>query len=148
MLEDVGCSNGIVWTHDKKTMYYIDTPTMKIDAFDYDLATGAISKRRTAVTVAEEHGSPDGMTIDAEGKLWVAHWDGWRVCRWDPTTGKLIQKVRLPVARPTSCAFGGPALDTLYITSASNELNPAAKAGGLFQLNPGVCGVSAFSFAG
>jgi sugar lactone lactonase YvrE len=134
-------------------MYYIDTPTMKIDAFHYNLTTGAISKRRVVVSVAEEHGHPDGMTIDAEGKLWVAHWDGWCVCRWGPDTGNLIQKVRLPVARPTSCAFGDQDLDTLYVTSASTELDAAAlakqpRAGGLFQFKPSVRGVSAFSFAG
>ena len=88
MVDGVGCSNGLAWSLDKKTMYYIDTPTMKIEGFDYDLVTGAISNRRTIVSVAEEHGLPDGMTIDAEGKLWVAHWDGWCVCRWDPDHGE------------------------------------------------------------
>ena len=126
---------------------------MKIEAFDYDPMTGAISNRRTIVSVAEEHGLPDGMTIHAEGKLWVAHWDGWCVCRWDPTTGKLVQKVRLPVSRPTSCAFSGPALDTLYITSVTTELDAAALvkqpgAGGLFRFNLGVHGLPAFSFVG
>jgi sugar lactone lactonase YvrE len=153
MVDGVGCSNGLAWSLDKKTMYYIDSPTMKIEGFDYDLVTGAISNRRTMVSVAEEYGVPDGMTIDAEGKLWVAHWDGWCVCRWDPTTGKLIQKVRLPVARPTSCAFGGPELDILYITSVTTELDPAAlakqpRAGGLFRFNSGVRGLPAFSFVG
>jgi sugar lactone lactonase YvrE len=127
--------------------------TRKIDAFDYDLMTGAISNRRTVVSVPEGYGLPDGMTMDAEGKLWVAHWDGWCVCRWDPATGKLMQNVRLPVARPTSCAFGGPALDSLYITSVTTELDAAALAkqqgaGGIFCLKPGVRGLPAFSFAG
>ncbi|MGD0422059.1 MAG: SMP-30/gluconolactonase/LRE family protein [Candidatus Bathyarchaeia archaeon] len=153
MLDGIRCSNGIVWSQDKNTMYYIDTPTMKIDAFDYNLKTGAISNRRAVVSVAEEHGHPDGMTIDAEGKLWVAHWDGWCICRWDPSTGNLIQKVTLPVAQPTSCAFGDQNLDRLYVTSASCELDADAlakqpTAGGLFQFKPGVRGVSAFSFAG
>jgi sugar lactone lactonase YvrE len=153
MLNGVGCSNGLAWSMDKRTMYYIDTVTMKIDAFDYDLVTGEISNRRTIVSVAEEHGLPDGMTIDAEGRLWVAHWDGWCICRWDPIAGKLVQKIRLPVARPTSCAFGGPTLDTLYITSVTTELDAAALArqpgaGGLFRFSPGVRGVPAFSFAG
>jgi len=153
MVDGVGCSNGLAWSLDKKTMYYIDSPTMKIEGFDYDLVTGAISNRRTMVSVAEEYGVPDGMTIDAEGKLWVAHWDGWRVCRWDPDTGKLIQKVRLPISRPTSCAFGGPELGTLYITSVTTELDPAALAkqprtGGLFRFNSGVRGLPAFSFVG
>jgi len=153
MVDGIGCSNGLAWSLDKKTMYYIDTTTMKIDAFDYDLVTGGISNRRTVVSVAEEHGLPDGMTIDAEGKLWVAHWDGWCVCRWDPATGRLLQKVRLPVARPTSCAFGGRALDSLYITSVTTELDATALvkqpgAGGLFRFKPGVRGLPAFSFLG
>jgi len=153
MVDGVACSNGPAWSLDKKTMYYTDTMTMKIDAFEYDLMNGAISNRRTVVSVAEEHGFPDGMTIDAEGKLWVAHWDGWCVCRWDPATRELIQKVRLPVARPTSCAFGGPTLDTLYITSATTELDAAAlakqpEAGGLFRFKPSVHGLPAFYFAG
>ncbi len=153
VLDNIRCSNGIVWGPDNKTMYYIDTPTMKIDAFDFDLRTGTISNRRAVVVVGGEHGQPDGMAIDIEGKLWVAHWDGWCVCRWDPATGNLIQKVRLPVSRPTSCAFAGQNLDTLYVTSASAELDAAAlakqpNAGGLFQFNPRVRGVPSFSFAG
>jgi len=153
MLDNIRCSNGIVWSADNKTMYYIDTPTMRIDAFDYDLKTGTISNRRAVVSVAGEHGQPDGMAIDIEGKLWVAHWDGCCVCRWDPTNGNLIQKVRLPVSRPTSCAFAGQNLDTLYVTSASAGLDAVAlakqpKAGGLFQFNPRVRGLTSFSFAG
>jgi sugar lactone lactonase YvrE len=153
MLGDIACSNGLAWSLDKKTMYYIDSVTMKIEAFQYEIMTGVISNRRTVVSVAKEHGIPDGMTIDAEGKLWVAHWDGWCVCRWDPPTGDLIRKVRLPVARPTSCAFGGPMLDTLYITSATFELNAATlekqpSAGGLFRFKPGARGLPAFSFRG
>lgn len=153
MLDNVGCSNGIVWSFDKKTMYYIDSNTRKIDAFGYDDATGAISNRHTIVTVQESYGSPDGMTMDADQKLWVAHWDGGCVCRWDPSTGQLLQKIQLPVSRPTSCAFGGPNLDILYITSASTELEPAAlaqqpEAGGLFSFRPGVRGLPALSFRG
>lgn len=153
VLDNIACSNGIVWSSDKKTMFYIDTPTMRIDAFDYDLKTGTISNRRAAVLVAEEHGQPDGMAIDVEGKLWVAHWDGWCICRWDPVTGKLIQKVGFPVGRPTSCAFGGRNLDTLYVTSASVGLDAVAlakqpKAGALFQFKPTVRGVLSFAFDG
>ena len=93
------------------------------------------------------------MSIDAEGKLWVAHWGGWCICRWDPLTGNLLQKVSLPVSQPTSCAFGGPDLNTLYITSASTELwadalakEPAA--GALFEFKPNVGGVPTYSFNG
>jgi sugar lactone lactonase YvrE len=153
MLDNVGCSNGIVWSLDKTTMYYIDTNTKKIDAFTYDDATGEISNRHTIITVPLSHGEPDGMTMDAEEKLWVAHWNGSCVCRWDPITGELLQKIMLPVSLATSCAFGGPNLDVLYITSASTELSPEElaqqpAAGGLFSCRPGVKGLPSFSFRG
>jgi len=134
-------------------MYYIDSNTRTIDAFRYDDPTGAISNRHTIVTVQESYGSPDGMTMDVDQKLWVAHWDGGCVCRWDPSTGQLLQKIQLPVSRPTSCAFGGPNLDVLYITSASTELDAATlaqqpQAGGLFSFRPGVRGLTALCFLG
>lgn len=153
MLEGVTTSNGIAWGLDAKTMYYIDTPTHKIDAFDYDLGTGAIGNRRTVVTVPNEMGHPDGMTIDADGKLWVALWDGWSVKRWDPENGELLASIPVPAARVTSCAFGGPNLDELYITSAragisEDALKGQPHAGGLFKAKPGVHGIEAFAFAG
>jgi len=153
ILDNVGCSNGLTWTLDKKTMYYIDTNTARIDAFDYDNATGTISNRHTIVKVPETFGLPDGMTMDVDEKLWVAHWEGGCVCRWDPATGRLLRKITLPAALTTSCAFGGPNLDTLYITSATTGLDAAAlakqpKAGGLFSVDPGVSGLPALSFEG
>ena len=98
-------------------------------------------------------GFADGMTIDAEGMLWVAHFGGSRVCRWHPITGEILQTIHLPVSQVTACAFGGPALETLYITSAALGLDDDAlkhepHAGGLFAVKPGVPGVPAFSFAG
>jgi sugar lactone lactonase YvrE len=151
MLEKVSVANGIVWSLDRKIMYYIDTPTFEVAAFDYDLATGAIANRRTAVRVPGECGAPDGMTIDAEGMLWVAHWGGSCVCRWDPITGKLLTTIKLPAAQVTSCAFGGPDLDVLYITTARRGLSPAEVAqqplaGGLFSTRPGVKGIPAEMF--
>ncbi len=152
-LSEVTTSNGIAWSHDHQTMYYIDTPTREVAAFDYDLETGAIGNRRVAVTIPADDGAPDGMTIDAEGMLWVAHWNGGRVTRWDPARGWLLQTIRLPVSRVTSCAFGGPGLDELYITSARTGLDKATLArqplaGGLFRARPGVAGVPAFEYAG
>jgi len=153
MVTGIAIANGLAWSLDRRTMYYIDTVTQRVDAFDYDDATGAVSNRRGVVTVPVELGSPDGMTIDAEGKLWVAHWDGWCVCRWDPATGKMLRKVGVPVQRPTSCAFGGPELDTLFVTSATMGLDTGTlgkqpKAGGIFAFKPGVRGFPAFEFAG
>jgi sugar lactone lactonase YvrE len=150
MVTGVTTSNGIVWSRDTRTMYYIDTRLKRVDAFDFDLATGNIGNRRTAFHVPTEDGRPDGMTIDAEGNLWVAHWEGWRVTCWNPKTGKLLQTVRVPVARVTSCAFGGPKLDTLFITTAQpSPPDPAQPhAGGLFVASPGIHGVAAFEYGG
>ena len=86
MLRGVTNSNGIAWSLDHTTMYYIDTPTRQVTAFDYDMATGQIENPRTVITVPADSGKPDGMTIDAEGMLWIALWEGGCVGRWDPHT--------------------------------------------------------------
>jgi sugar lactone lactonase YvrE len=153
MLGEVSCSNGIVWTQDNQTMYYIDTFLQRVDAFDYDLGTGAISGRRTAFEVPSEMGYPDGSTLDGEGMLWVALWQGAAVSRWNPATGELLQVVDVPAPNVTSCAFGGPNLDRLYITTARNGMGEDALkqyplAGGLFCADVGVTGLPAVEFAG
>ncbi len=153
MLRPVTNSNGIVWTADKRTMYYIDTPTHHVFAFDYDNATGNISNRRIAVTVPNEMGSPDGMTIDASGSLWVALWGGGAVTCWDPVKGKLLQKITVPAPNISSCAFGGEKFDTLYITSAREHMTPQQiaehpQSGSLFAVKPGVIGVPALFYEG
>jgi sugar lactone lactonase YvrE len=145
MLDSITISNGIVWTKDKKTMYYIDTPTGLIRAFDYDVNAATISNERTAVVVPTSLGYPDGMAIDAEDKLWVGLWNGDAVARFDPTTGKLISKIDVPAHNVTACAFGGANLDTLYITTASVDMTEEEKgkfpdAGSLFMAVPGVRG--------
>jgi len=153
MLREVGTSNGIVWSPDRRTLYFIDTPLLRVDAFDYDDVTGAIANRRPAISIPPGIGRPDGSTLDAEGMLWIAMYDGWSVTRWNLRTGELLQTIRLPVAHVTSCAFGGPELDTLYITSARQYLSEeqlAAQplAGCLFRTKPGTRGVPAFAFQG
>ncbi len=151
MLRDVAISNGIAWTSDDATMYYIDTLTRCVDAFDFDHASGSIANRRTVVELAPP-AYPDGMTIDEQGFLWVALWDGWGVHRYSPS-GELDLVVRLPAAHVTSCTFGGDDLDVLYVTTARMGLDPEQLeaqplAGGLFALSPGVRGTRAHAFAG
>lgn len=150
MVSDVTTSNGIVWSHDGKTLYYIDTPTREIWAYDFDLASGDIANRRTVATVDADLGFPDGMTIDAEGMLWVAHWGGWAVHRWDPTTGQRIDTVKVAAECVTSCAFGGDDLKTLYITTAGGGGDKAnqPEAGHLFAWESPVAGVPSTRFAG
>lgn len=153
MLDGLTNSNGIAWSLDGRTMYHIDTPTCQVSAFDFDVATGEIAGRRPVIHVEPEQGKPDGMTIDGEGMLWIAHFRGACVRRWDPTSGAMLAQVDLPVSNVTACAFGGPDLDELYITTArtgltEEELAEQPAAGGLFRARPGVAGVELPHFAG
>jgi sugar lactone lactonase YvrE len=125
-------------------MYLTDTPNGRIYAYDFDLAAGEIANRRILVQVEEGTGFADGLAVDAEGCLWSAHWDGWRVTRYDPS-GRRMSAVALPVPRPTSCAFGGANLDQLYVTSARlglsrDDLRQAPLSGSLFTIDVGVAG--------
>jgi sugar lactone lactonase YvrE len=151
-IEGVTISNGMAWSPDHKTFYFIDTPTFEIVAYDYDINTGNISNKRVAVTVPKKEGFPDGMTIDSEGMLWIAHWNGWQVARWNPFTGQKLLSIPLPAARITSCTFGGENLQDLYITSASIGLSEKQHeeqplAGSLFVVeNCGFHGMEARAF--
>jgi sugar lactone lactonase YvrE len=152
VLGDVTISNGLGWSPDDRTMYYVDSPTQTIDAFDYDAATGAIENRRALATVADELGFADGLTVDAEGFLWVAVFGGGRLHRYAPD-GSLERAVRLPVEQPTKPAFGGPGLEELYVTSAWHGLSDAERqrqptAGGVLRLRPGVSGIVGNRFGG
>lgn len=152
MLTGTAVSNGLGWSPDGRTMYYIDTPTHGVDAFAFDPRTGAIAGRRRLVTVDPADGSPDGMTVDDEGFLWVALWGGGAVRRYQPD-GTLDTVVRVAASKVTSCAFGGADRGDLYITTASTGLSPerlAAEphAGGLFRCRPGVTGPPATPFTG
>ena len=150
-IDSVTISNGIAWSSDQKTMYYIDTPTGMIRAFDFDNEIGAISNERVAVKVPNSMGFPDGMAIDSEDMLWVGMWNGNAVIRCNPKTGKIISKIEVPAHNVTACAFGGKNLDTLYITTASIDMTKKEKvacplAGSLFKANPGVKGVKSVFF--
>ena len=123
MLTDVSISNGLGWSPDGKTMYYIDTPTHTVVAFDYDMETGRISNQRVVIEVPESEGGPDGMTVDEDGMLWIAHWGGSQVACWDPNTGRKRASIALPAPHTTSCVFGGPDRNELYVTSARTGLS-------------------------
>jgi sugar lactone lactonase YvrE len=153
MLDNIGISNGIAWSLDHSTMYFIDSIRYTVRAFDYDIETGDIAGERVVIHVPKEVGLPDGMAIDSDGMLWVAHFGGSQVCRWSPESGKILETIMLPVSCVTACAFGGANLDTLFITSASHvldeeDLDHEPHAGGLFAVKPGYRGVPAFRFAG
>ena len=150
-IDSVSISNGIVWSLDKTKMYYIDTPTKKVVEYQYDNATGAISAPRDAIVIPDSLGFPDGSTLDAEGMLWIAMWNGHSLTRWNPQTGVLLQRLEVPALNVTSCAFGGENLDVLYITTAFLGMNENQQAqyplaGQLFAVKPGVKGVSASFF--
>jgi sugar lactone lactonase YvrE len=151
MLDGVSISNGLAWGADGRTMFYIDSPNRLVEAFSFTMKTGDIADRRVAVRIAAGAGGPDGMTIDAEGGLWVALWDGAAVHRY--IDGRLDRVIALPVTRPTSCAFGGPDMDELFVTSAWTGLTPAERAaqplaGSLFRVRPGVHGDAPTMYAG
>ena len=152
-LRGVDNTNGMDWSPDGRTMYYIDSLTRQVTAFDYDTAGGNIANPRPAVTLPADSGVPDGMTVALDGTLWVAHWGGGRVTRWHPTTGALLQTIPVPANLTTSCAFGGPGLDQLYITTARYGESGAAlaaqpHAGGVFRIQTDTRGRPAEVFPG
>jgi sugar lactone lactonase YvrE len=144
LLTGVGISNGIGWSPDERLMYYIDSQVHRVDVFDYDPATGEIDGRRPFAAVGEGGVVPDGLTVDADGGVWVAVWGGYAVLHHDPG-GNVIEAVNLPAARVSSCVFGGPDLDRLYITTAAG---PGESAGALFVCEPGVTGQPSHPFRG
>jgi sugar lactone lactonase YvrE len=152
ILSGVTISNGIDWSLDGETMFYIDTATQSVDAFDFDIAAGRISNRRRFVSIAPADGAPDGLTIDCEGCIWVALWGGWSLRRYT-SDGELERTVTLPAQNITSAAFGGDMLDELYVTSAregltGSELGAQPSAGALFRCKPGVFGRIQHVYAG
>lgn len=135
--ENIGCSNGLAWSADNSTFYYIDTATQAVVSYSYNIENGTISNPTTCILIPKEDGYPDGMSIDTEGMLWIALWDGWKVVRYNPSTGQKLLELSLPVARPTSCCFGGESYQDLYVTSArtglsETELKDQPYAGSLF----------------
>ncbi|MFJ3770805.1 SMP-30/gluconolactonase/LRE family protein [Streptomyces sp. NPDC090075] len=146
LLADVTVSNGTGWSPDGRHVYYVDTPTNRVDVFDYD---GELPfNRRPLVTIEEGAGYPDGLTVDADGCVWVALWDGGAVRRYTPT-GELDRVITLPTPRTTACVFGGADLTDLYVTTARVGLErPHPTAGSLLVIPGAGKGVAQPAFAG
>ena len=149
--DDYRVTNGPAFSRSGRLMYHNDSARQVTYVFDLDGA-GTPSSRRVFARYGEGDGYPDGMTVDAEDNLWIAFWDGWCVRRFSPA-GECLGKYELPVQKPTSCAFGGPSLDQLYVTSASIGLNESERArqpcaGGLFMLDTGATGIADVPFDG
>lgn len=145
------CSNGIGWSPDNRTMYFVDAQIRTIFAYEFDLSSGGLGRRRIFARLADDDGFPDGLTVDEEGHVWVAIWNGWRINRYAPD-GAVVDAIEMPVQQPSSCMFGGPDFRTLFITSACYNLDRAALrrgplAGGLFAVEPGVAGLPEPRFA-
>lgn len=140
-------SNGIGFSPDGRRAYYVDTATHRIDVFD--VAEGELRGRRAFVSIPEEQGSPDGLTVAADGSVWVALWGGSAVHGYD-ATGALVQTIELPVPQVSACTFGGDDLDTLYITTSAQGLpdDHGTEAGSVFAVQPGVRGLPVTLFAG
>jgi len=143
MVSGVSISNGLGWSPDGRLMYYIDSPELRVDVFDFDVTSGAIANRRPFTEV--RGGYPDGMAVDADGGLWVAVWGGGKVLHFLPDA-TLSDEIELPASRVTSCCFGGPELQDLYITSAWQGMAEDQRAreplaGAIFRSRPGVQGL-------
>ena len=152
VLDNVSVSNGVCWSLDGDKMYYQDSPLKTISAFDFDANKGVISEREEVVKIPKNMGDPDGNTLDATGMVWSAQWGGACVCKWNPHTGQMLQKIDIPALNVTSVAFGGENLEDLYITTASKYM-PEDKeslypeAGKLFVCKPGCKGIKANYFS-
>ena len=140
-------SNGLAWSQDRGTLYFIDSPTLNVMAFPLNSAGEIAGEPSICVQIPKDWDAvPDGMCIDAEGMLWIALFGGGCVTRWDPLRGCLLERLELPCRQVTSCCFGGPHLDQLFVTTARREMDAAAMkveplAGGLFQADVGVNGL-------
>ena len=152
MLSGTSISNGLGWSPSGTSFYFIDSPTRRIDVFDFDPASGTLENRRPLAAVEVEGAVPDGLAVDAEGGVWVALHGGWGLRRYSPD-GELLAEVHLPIARITSCCFGGPDLRDLYVTTRREGLSAAEQAaqplaGALLRLDVGVAGLPTHAFAG
>ena len=145
-IPSVTLSNGLAWRPDGRELFYVDTPTQRIDAYPADPATGELGPRRTVAVIPDAAGMPDGLVLDADGLLWVGLWGGGAAWRIDPADGRCVGVVEVPTPNVTACAFGGPALDDLYLTTAVEAGSPLG--GALFHARVGIRGMPPFAFGG
>ena len=145
--QGVTVSNGMGWSPDNSLFYYIDSPTREVSVYDFDLSTGSINNKRRFISFSEEDGFPDGMTIDNEGRLWIAFWGGSKIMCVNPDSKAIEEVVSFPVSKITSCAFGGEKMDQLFITSAKVQVNEKDEpmAGKTFVVSLGVKGLPSFN---
>jgi sugar lactone lactonase YvrE len=120
LMNDLSISNGIGFSHNGEKMYFIDTPTKKVSQYKYNLNTGDIEFEKYIIEI-DGLGWPDGMCVDLDGNIWVAEWEGGRVCKWDPVSGKVLDEIVVPCSRVTSCCLGGENLNELFITTAKSK---------------------------
>ena len=148
VIDNVYLANGLAWSSDGTAFYFVDTTPGTVTRYAYDLATGALSDPEVVIRVPEETGHPDGMTIDEDGNLWIALWGGNAISRWDPRTGEMLEKYELPALNVSSCCFGGENMDTLFITTASQDtdMEKYPLAGNVFRMKPGVKGAPSFKY--
>lgn len=144
VLEGTTISNGLGWSPDARRMYFVDSPTRRVDVFVYDHGTGEASDRSVFVATADFPGVPDGLAVDEEGCVWVAMHDGGALLRFSPD-GRHVGTLDMPVPRPTSCCFAGPSLDRLVVTTAASD---DGTGGDLFVCDVGVSGTPTIAFAG
>ncbi len=151
LIPNVTISNGMAWSPNHRTFYYIDTPTRQVQAFDYDLKTGEIANPRIAIHIPESFGWPDGMTSDTQGNLWIAMWGGAQITKWNPNTGALLEKISVPALNTSCCVFGGKNMNELFITSARHgmsdeDIKKYPLSGGLFKVITNIEGMPTFEF--
>ena len=150
LIPDVYLSNGLAWSADGSVLFHVDTTAQTVTRYEYNVAAGTVSDPEVVIRVPDGLGFPDGMTIDSEGKLWIALWRGHAISRWDPETGEMLAKYELPALNVSSCCFGGVGMDTLFITTASQDtdMTQYPMAGNVFCMKPGVRGALSNKYRG
>ena len=144
--QGITVSNGMGWSPDNSLFYYIDSPTREVSVYDFDLPTGSIKNKRKFISFSEEDGFPDGMTIDADGRLWVAFWGGSKIMCIDAQSKRVEEVIQFPVSKITSCAFGGEQMDQLFVTSAKVQVSEVDEpmAGKTFVIELGITGIPSY----